>query len=148
MKNNELVKSFGARVGIPSLSLGSEGVAALTVGKDLEIQLEGPVDGERLNINGMVGALRSVESSFLLALLEANHNGVATGGGAISIDPRTTEIVLTWTLLTTQESVDSFAKKMEDFARYLTFWIDYLPKISTGSNNADPAFNSEVMLRI
>ena len=57
MKNNELVKSFGARVGIPSLSLGSEGVAALTVGKDLEIQLEGPVDGERLNINGMVGAL-------------------------------------------------------------------------------------------
>ena len=118
------------------------------MGKDLEIQLEGPVDGERLNINGMVGALRSVESSFLLALLEANHNGVATGGGAISIDPRTTEIVLTWTLLTTQESVDSFAKKMEDFARYLTFWIDYLPKISTGSNNADPAFNSEVMLRI
>ena len=122
MNTTALVQDFGREIGLPDLSLETEGTLALTVGEDMEIVLEENADGDAIDVYGVVGPLPSTSGRFLTALLAANHGCTATGGSALAIDPRTSFLTLCRRIGTEGATGASLAAEMDRFAKYLSFW--------------------------
>lgn len=136
----DLIAEFGRRIELPRLELGREGICSVVVGDRIEISFEAPPASESLVMTGHLGPLPTDRSDFLLALLRANYNGDATDGGAIAIDPRSGEVVLSKRLDLDGLEIEGFAACVERFVRFVTFWIDYLPKLSqTVASGGAPA---------
>lgn len=132
-KAADLIAEFGRRIGLPRLELGREGICSVVVGDRIEISFEGAPASESLTMTGHLGPLPSDRSDFLLSLLRANHNGDATDGGAIALDPRSGELVLTKRIDLTGLQIEAFAAGVERFVQFVTFWLDYLSKLTQTS---------------
>lgn len=129
----DLIAEFGRRIDLPRLELGRDGICSVVVGDRIEISFEAPPASESLIMTGHLGPLPSDRSEFLLSLLRANHNGDATDGGAIALDPRSGELVLTKRIELATVQIDAFVAAVERFVRFVTFWLDYLPKLLQGA---------------
>ena len=149
MKNADVLRDFGGRIGLPDLQLNSDGAATVVVGDSLEIRIEGDADGESLDLIGVIGPLPSNSNRFLIALLTANYGGVATDGGAVAIDPRTTALTYCKRIDTGAATGDTFLRDMQQFVKYLAFWVNYVPGIATAYSGGRPAEPfSETTVRI
>ncbi len=149
MKNADVLRDFGGRIGLPNLQFSSDGAVGVVVGDNLEIRIEGDADGESLDLIGVIGPLPSNSNRFLIALLTANHSGVATDGGAVAIDPRTTALTYCKRIDTSAATGDSFLCDMQQFVKYLAFWVNYVPGIATaysGERRAEPFTESTMRI--
>lgn len=131
--NRNALDQLGRHIGLPGLKFNREGICELTVGDGIDIYFQGDDDATALHLNGVVGTMPSADARVLRALLAANHNGQATGGAALALDSRTSEIVLTRTLEVAALPLDQLVATLEAFVKYVAFWRDYLPGMAIGA---------------
>lgn len=146
LNGDEALREFGNRIGLSGLTLEG-GACALTVGDGLEIAFEATEQPNELRLNGQVGSLPAADPETLRDLLVANHNGQATGAGALSIDPRTGTVVLGRLIDVTHLDAAGFAETVEAFLKYLVFWTGHLPETARRQQGAPSSPADGVMLR-
>ena len=91
-----LIRQFGETVGLPDLKLDSENICSLVVEDEIEVFFEVlDFNSNVIRLNSPLADLNSVPESLYKLLLEANYNGIGTGAAALSIDPHSSEVLLT-----------------------------------------------------
>ena len=139
MEYAELMKSFGAEVGIADLAPDSEGVCALEVDGMKVSFMELPESGQ-LATWAPVGDLPPEGRERLYRVfIEAMYMGQATGGSVLSIAPNSDTVHLHRIDSLMLTDLDSFKAMLEKFVNVLEQWR----KIVSGYSEAAPRIASD-----
>ena len=135
----EALDALAAKIGLPGLKFGKDNACELIVGEDLEIQIEDMGEGGVIRLNAAVRDMAGTDAAVLRDLLTANFNGMGTGKAALSVNPATSEIVLTQPVEATRHDAASLVAEVELFVRYAAFWREHAAGMSAGAEDGAPA---------
>ena len=94
MEFSDLMKEFGAKVGIPDLRPGADGVCSLSV-DGLELVLAEKPDTDELVLMAEVGDIpQEGRDQFFRKLLEEMDGSEQTNGAVYSVEPKTKKVFL------------------------------------------------------
>lgn len=140
------IRKFGETVGVPDLKLDSENICSLVVDDEIEVFFQVlDFKSNVIRLNSPVADLSDVQNSVHELLLEANYNGIGTGAAALSIDPHTSEVLLTQPLQVDKLSENEFEEAVTMFVKYTSFWVQELAdiaKLPFGDPASAPAIDS------
>ena len=122
MEFKELIRSFGADVGIADLAPGPEGICTLNI-DDMKVSFMEVPENNQLVTWATVGELPPEGRERLYrALIEAMFMGQATGGAVFSIQPNTEKLQLHRVDPLQLTDLASFKTMLENFANLLEQW--------------------------
>lgn len=125
------IRKFGETVGVPDLKLDSENICSLVVDDEIEVFFQVlDFKSNVIRLNSPVADLSDVQNSVHELLLEANYNGIGTGAAALSIDPHTSEVLLTQPLQVDKLSENEFEEAVTMFVKYTSFWVQELADVA------------------
>lgn len=141
-----LIRQFGETVGLPDLKLDSENICSLVVEDEIEVFFEVlDFNSNVIRLNSPLADLNSVPESLYKLLLEANYNGIGTGAAALSIDPHSSEVLLTQPVQADKISANEFEEAVKLFVKYTSFWLQELVELAKlPSDDHDPASSLEM----
>ncbi len=122
---------FGEAIGLPDLKLDAENICSLTVDGEIEVFFQVlDFSTNVVRLNSRLASLNNVPKSLYLHLLEANYNGMGTGHAALSINQRSSEVLLTQAIQVDKLSVEEFAETVKLFVKYTSFWVHELVELA------------------
>ncbi|KZK91162.1 Tir chaperone protein (CesT) [Pseudovibrio sp. Ad5] len=125
------LRQFGETIGLPDLKLDTENICSLTVDGEIEVFFQVlDFNANVVRLNSRLASLNNVPKSLYLHLLEANYNGMGTGHAALSINQRSSEVLLTQAIQVDNLSVEEFAETVKLFVKYTSFWVHELVELA------------------
>ncbi|AEV39759.1 Tir chaperone (plasmid) [Pseudovibrio sp. FO-BEG1] len=126
-----VIRQFGETIGLSDLKLDSENICSLTVDGEIEVFFQ-VLDFKTnvIRLNSKLANLNSVPKSLYQHLLEANYNGIGTGAAALSINLRSSEVLLTQAIQADKLSAEEFADTVKLFVKYTSFWVQELVELA------------------
>lgn len=122
MEFDELMKGFGAEVGIKDFGPDENGVFALVI-DDMNVEFEEVPGSNQFVIRSAVGELPPEGRERLYrTLLDAMYMGEVTGGACFSFIPDSNIVCLFRFVFLLQSDVSSFKKDLEKFVNTLEEW--------------------------
>ena len=95
MMANALIQQLAAETGLPSLALGEQGTARLSIDGRWNVDFEWDETNGVLHLCAEIGKLPLPgRENVLMKLLSANYLGLETSGAALSLAPESEEILL------------------------------------------------------
>jgi hypothetical protein len=150
MKTAEAIKTLGTAMGLPALAFDAENTCNLMIDDRQEIYLSGDPDGSVLRMHAVLGDATELRAD-PTRMLEVNYNADESGGGALSINRITGEVVYVKSLDLTGHDAAGVTSALETFLRYAAFWMEHVGTLSQPV--ADPrlggqAGDAETIIRI
>lgn len=144
MKTKDAIRSLGAAMGLPGLALDAENTCNLMIDDRQEVYLSGDPEGSVLRLNAVLGDLAELRVD-PTKMLEVNYTAAESGGGALSVNRQTREVVYVRTLDLTGHDAQSVTKALESFIGYAAFWLENLGDLTAPDTAAlrGPAVSAE-----
>jgi hypothetical protein len=137
MKTKDAIAALGTAMGLPALALDTENTCSLMIDDRQEVYLSGDPDGNILRLHAVLGDMAALRADPEL-MLEVNYNATESGGGALSINRMTAEVVYVKTLDLAGLDAAGVTAALEHFIGYATFWLENIGTL-TASDAGDPA---------
>lgn len=127
MSLRDILLKLEKKSGLESLQFSKDGAISFVFNDRYTTTLEKSADEHELTLYGVIGQLPFEDKErYLLALLQANLFGRATGGASIGLDPDTQEIILFRTFIIAHLPFDSFFEELTHFLHMQQEWTEKL----------------------
>ncbi|MEM9044002.1 MAG: type III secretion system chaperone [Pseudomonadota bacterium] len=142
MPLENLMRDLAAELGLGDIRLEEDGGAQLAFGDDIQIDISASGEWPGINITALVGAIPTDNREAVYSeMLEANYQGLATGGAALCIDTVLGEVILSRHIAGENTDFEVFAVEVSRFFAALTMWRERLQKGQIGSGDFE--FNED-----
>lgn len=150
MKTAEAIKTLGTAMGLPALALDAENTCNLMIDGRQEVYLSGDPGGSVLRMHAVLGDATELRAD-PTRMLEVNYHADESGGGALSINRMTGEVVYVRSLDLTGHDAAGVTSALETFLRYAAFWMEHVGTLSHSVEDARlgaQAGDPETIIRI
>lgn len=138
MDIQNFLHELGGQIGLGTVGLNENRAARLVFDERVVVDFEASEDLKTTQIYSVLGRVPAEGKGALFSeLLEANLFGYATGGGALSIDPATSDIVLYRTLETERYQYQDLVNILEQFVGAAEMWSSHIAKGAGGAETAE-----------
>ncbi len=119
----ELIRQFGARVGLPEMKLDDAGLCRVVLDETVNLDFELSSDAQTLYVYSSLPSIDfDVESELMKALLSGNYALHRTCNCRFAFDENANEFLLLETISGNGVSLEVFDQVLQNFARTATTW--------------------------
>lgn len=119
----ELIRQFGARVGLPEMKLDEVGLCRVVLDETVNLDFELSSDGQMLYIYSALPPIdQEIATELMKALISANYALHRSCNCRFAFDENANEFLLLETISGNQMDLETFDQILQNFARTATTW--------------------------